>query len=138
MKILKKVLIGFISLMVVILAILILWLVQQYIQGPLTLLSPLPAKIEVAQDSIFTADYLPVKRIYHALSFKIVEHTALKCLISFPDYLLTDQLPVVIILGGLEVSHFVLKYIPDPGQNIIIIYQYPYHPDYWYQGTVRL
>jgi dipeptidyl aminopeptidase/acylaminoacyl peptidase len=41
----------------------------------------------------------------------------------------------VIILGGLEVGQYTLRYIPDPGQNIILIYQYPYHPEYWYAGT---
>ena len=44
-------------------------------------------------------------------------------------------LPVVVILGGLEVGKYTLKYIPDPGNNIIVTYQYPYQPEYWYRGS---
>jgi hypothetical protein len=47
----------------------------------------------------------------------------------------TELLPVVFVLGGLEVGRESLKYIPHHGRNALVAYQYPYSPEYWYEGT---
>jgi hypothetical protein len=55
--------------------------------------------------------------------------------LSLPDPLPADDLPVMVILGGLEIGRESMAYITNPGQNVLIVYQYPYHPRYWYDGA---
>jgi Prolyl oligopeptidase family len=55
--------------------------------------------------------------------------------ISLPDSIPVEGLPVMIVLGGLEIGRESLKYIPAQGPNIIMAYQYPYHPRYWYDKS---
>lgn len=43
--------------------------------------------------------------------------------------------PIVFIIGGLEIGRKSLSYVKDHGDNILISYEYPYSPDYWYEGA---
>jgi hypothetical protein len=60
---------------------------------------------------------------------------SIRITISFPYGLKKEKLPVILILGGLDIGRESLKYIPKHGNNILIAYQYPYSPRYWYDGT---
>jgi hypothetical protein len=46
-----------------------------------------------------------------------------------------SRLPIVLVLGGLEVGRESLRYIGRHGRNALVSYEYPYSPDYWYEGT---
>lgn len=38
-------------------------------------------------------------------------------------------------MGGLEVDADIFRLIHDPGENIYVIFKYPYTPEYWYEDT---
>ena len=59
----------------------------------------------------------------------------IEALVSRPDTVPEEGLPVVVILGGLEIGIENFRQIPDPGENIYVIYKYPYTPEYWYEGS---
>jgi len=111
------------------------WAGSQHLTDPLEYINQPVEDLVVVRDSVFVVDFLPKQRKYHDLILTDTNHHDISCLISIPSNIPEGGLPVVIILGGLEVGQYTLKYIPDPGQNIIIIYQYPYHPEYWYKGS---
>lgn len=43
--------------------------------------------------------------------------------------------PVVLIVGGLEIGRQSLAYVSRHGNNALIGYEYPYSPEYWYEGA---
>jgi pimeloyl-ACP methyl ester carboxylesterase len=63
------------------------------------------------------------------------EIDSIRLTVSMPDTVPREGLPVIIVLGGLEIGRKSLSYIPTQRQNILISYQYPYSPRYWYDGT---
>ncbi len=123
------------ALFILIVLIVALWIVWQLWRDPLDFIDRPPADISVARDSLFYDALIPVPRAYHKLVFSDPEIGEMNCVLSLPDSIGPDPIPALIILGGLEIGVETLKYIPDPGHNAIIIYQYPYHPEYWYYGS---
>jgi hypothetical protein len=56
--------------------------------------------------------------------------------LSLPADLEEDaRLPIVVVLGGLDIGRKSLGYIPRHGRNALLAYQYPYSPRYWYDGS---
>ena len=66
---------------------------------------------------------------------ELVRHRGdtVRLVLSLPAPLPDRRLPVLIILGGLEVGEQTLEFITEPGPNAYAIYQYPYSPTYWYE-----
>jgi len=135
MSIFKYILIILLAVPILLLSSIMVWAVSQHLYDPLDFIDQPIEDLIVVRDSIFQANFLPQQRKYHNLTLVNPELGEIRCMISLPAKIPAKGLPVVIILGGLEVGQYTLKYIPDPGQNIIVIYQYPYHPEYWYAGT---
>ena len=125
-------LLGLISLVLLIIGI---WIIIQLLNDPMELINQPIDELVLVSDSLFQADFLPEERIYHAITVENRQQIEIRFLMSMPAIIPDEGLPVVLILGGLEVGKYTLKYIPDPGQNIIVTYQYPYHPEYWYKGS---
>jgi hypothetical protein len=134
MIILRRIIYGLLSIVVLVIVLILLWAVIQHLRDPLDFIDRPIANLQVTQDSIFQADFLPFSRNYHSITLTDPDISNIICVISFPPDIPAEGLPVVIILGGLEIGHYTLRYIPEPGNNIIIVYQYPYHPEYWYAG----
>lgn len=59
----------------------------------------------------------------------------IEAFISEPRVIPENGVPVVIIMGGLEVDTDIFRLIQDPGENIYVVFKYPYTPEYWYEGT---
>lgn len=55
--------------------------------------------------------------------------------ISLPAHPLAGRLPVLVILGGLEVGRDSLRYVGTHGDNALVAVQYPRSATYWYEGT---
>jgi hypothetical protein len=131
----KYILIILLAIPVLLLISIVWWGFSQYLKDPITYVDHPIDDLVVLRDSLFETDYLPQQRKYHRMTLKNEKQGEIDCLISMPADKMDTELPVIIILGGLEVGQYTLKYIPDPGQNIIVTYQYPYHPEYWYEGS---
>jgi hypothetical protein len=125
-------LLGLFTLIIIITGI---WIILQLLTDPIEYINQPIDELVLVSDSVFQADFLPEERIYHAMIVKNRQQVEINFLVSQPVDIPPEGLPVVLILGGLEVGKYTLKYIPDPGQNIIVTYQYPYHPEYWYKGS---
>lgn len=74
------------------------------------------------------------RRIYKDMALFARQLDTIRITISFPENMTDRQLPVVFIMGGLEIGRKSLSYINRHGQNVLISYEYPYSPEYWYDG----
>ena len=45
---------------------------------------------------------------------------------------------MLFVLGGLEIGRESLGYIKEQGQNAYVSYEYPYSPEYWYEGMTLI
>jgi len=134
-KVLNEISISISRLVSFFLLICLIWIGYQYIQDPIDLIDRSSGLVIHSQDSTIIDDYLPKNRHYSAIKLTTSEEETITITISKPQEMPEEGLPVILILGGLEIGTYTLGYIPDPGNNIIIIYNYPYHPEYWYTGT---
>ena len=111
------------------------WATWEHHRDPLAAIDIDPGSIISVMDSVFTSDLIPLSRTYRQIILTTEHIGKIDALISQPQSIPQNGLPVVIILGGLEIGVENFQLIPDPGNNIIIIYRYPYSPRYWYDGT---
>jgi len=131
----KYIVLAILALPILLMLTLISWVISQYLTNPLDFVDQPIENLSIVSDSVFQAEFLPEDRVYHSIILQNTQQGEVRILLSTPSEIPEEGLPVVIILGGLEVGKYTLKYIPDPGNNIIITYQYPYHPEYWYKGS---
>jgi len=76
------------------------------------------------------------KRYYTNITLLSQKTDTIKAIISFPVQHDMPHLPVVTILGGLRIERQDFNFFKDPGQNIIIMYLYPYQADQWEKGFI--
>ena len=72
-------------------------------------------------------------RNYRELTLEGAREGPLRLTLSLPSGK-TGPLPVLVVLGGLEVGRESLKYVEVHGQNVLVALQYPRSPAYWYEG----
>jgi dienelactone hydrolase len=124
------------SLLIFLLLVLIaLWIGYQHWRDPLAALDADFIFLEKVSEKQTTVELLNEKRFYTDVTLYSRELDSIHATISLPDSIPVEGLPVMIVLGGLEIGRESLKYIPAQGLNIIIAYQYPYQPRYWYDGS---
>ncbi len=112
-----------------------LWVGYQHWRDPLQALNRGLNYLEEVRADQTRMELLMESRIYSDIVLYSQELDSIYITVSFPSSIPPEGLPVLIVLGGLEIGRESLKYIPTQGQNIIIAYQYPYSPRYWYDGT---
>ncbi len=59
---------------------------------------------------------------------------ALRFAVSLPEAAVTGGTPALILAGGFETGREALKYLPDPGPNAVITYEYPVDKQRWKQA----
>lgn len=111
------------------------WSLAQYLRNPLKVLDRPFQHPQLVADSTYVVHNETEIRQYHDISLTAGKSDTIRMTISLPAPLPSTPCPVLIILGGLEVGRESLKYIKYHGNNVLIAYQYPYSPTYWYQGT---
>jgi hypothetical protein len=112
-----------------------IWSLGERRRDPISVLDPGISDLKVCHDSAYSDPIVPVPRQYHDLTFISATTDTVHIVLSLPDPLPAGSLPVMVILGGLEIGRESMAYITNPGQNVLIVYQYPYHPRYWYDGA---
>jgi len=124
------------SLVVFLLLVLFsLWAGYQRWRDPIAALDADIIFLQKVRETQTTVELLSEKRIYADVTLYSRQMDSIHVTISLPDSIPIEGFPVMIVLGGLEIGRESLKYIPVQGQNIVISYQYPYHPRYWYDGS---
>ena len=93
-------------------------------------------KVELLDDTTYNLSFedLP-ERTYRHITLTTEYLGNIEAFISEPKVIPTEGIPVVIIMGGLEVDIDIFRLILDPGENIYVIFKYPYTPEYWYEGA---
>jgi len=105
------------------------------LRPPLQFLQNESTVSEVLVDSNYTVDLGFEKRIFEDMVMRTDAQDSIQFTVSFPQIMPEKQYPVLLILGGLEIGRQSLQYIPYHGDNILIGYQYPYSPTYWYRHS---
>jgi dienelactone hydrolase len=131
MHLLKK--IGKILFIIVITLVVIIagWAIWERNRNPVATLDKDPGRIITKVDSTLTSRFLSEDRKYRHIILSTEHIGDIEAYISFPLIHTEEKIPVIIVLGGLEIGIFNFRYISEPGNNTIIIYQYAYKTDQW-------
>ncbi len=132
MKIFKSILLVITILLFLMLILIGSWAIWEHHRNPIKAIDMDPGKVTLTSDSILTSNLLST---YRKIILSTERIGKIEALISQPAETPPRGLPVVIILGGLEIGIQNFQLIPNPGNNVIIIYRYPYSPRYWYDGA---
>jgi hypothetical protein len=135
MKIVKSILLVVAILLSLMLILIGSWATWEHHRDPIRAIDKHPGKVALALDSLLASNLPSPSRTYRQIILNTEHIGDIEALISRPVVIPNQGLPVVIILGGLEIGIQNFQLIPDPGNNIIIIYRYPYSPRYWYDGA---
>ncbi len=111
------------------------WIAYQYIRNPIQALGKGIPDVQVGRVRSYPVQLPGEVREYRDISLIVAEGDSIQITVSLPGNIPAGGLPVLIILGGLEIGRESLKYIPRQGQNVLIAYQYPYSPHYWYEDA---
>jgi hypothetical protein len=131
----KRTLFVILSAIGILVVIILIWSLWERLRDPIVAINPGLSDLQIISDSTYYDPIVPVPREYHDLTFISATTDTVQIVLSLPDPLPAGRLPVMVILGGLEIGRESMAYISDPGQNALIVYQYPYHPRYWYDGA---
>ncbi len=103
--------------------------------NPLRFIDRLVTPLKIIRQSSENHIWNGENRQFLQLTFQRGKADTFCVAISRPAPADSSRLPVIVLLGGLEIGRRSLNYIPHHGQNIIVAYEYPYRPRYWYEGT---
>ncbi|MCF7803171.1 MAG: hypothetical protein K9N46_12710 [Candidatus Marinimicrobia bacterium] len=109
-----------------------IWTAWLHLADPMTQLHREYGDVSAVTDSMYTVQFPSENRIYRDITLES-SGMPIRITVSSPETS-SGRLPVLIILGGLEIGRASLRYIEEPGNNILISYEYPYSPEYWYEN----
>jgi hypothetical protein len=135
-SIVKVVFIGLLSIFMILLLLFGSWVLWERNRDALTGIDFYSGKVELSQDTTYNLSLAEIpERTYRHIVLRTEYLGKIEAFISEPTVIPTEGVPVVIIMGGLEIDADIFKLIHDPGENIYVIFKYPYSPEYWYEGT---
>lgn len=135
MKIVRKILLVLSMLIATLIGIAGSWSLWQHVRNPVNALNRGTPELRIANQNTYKIELNQVQRKYVDITLRGLGSDSIKITMSFPVQLPDTGLPVLVLLGGLEIGRESLRYVPRHGENILIAYQYPYSPRYWYDKT---
>lgn len=134
-----RLLMAFVALAAACVLVIGAWALRELHRDPMPLLDRglKPLRVVAAAASTLTTASGEVRTVLE-LELAGVEPGPLRITVSRPAAPTAARLPVVIILGGLEVGRRSLRYVDTHGENALVAVQYPRSPTYWYEGTPLL
>lgn len=134
--IVKVVLFGLLSIFLILFLVFGSWVLWERNRDAVAGIDFYSGKVELSHDTTYnlSIEDLP-ERTYRHITLTTEYLGNIEAFISEPTVIPTEGIPVVIIMGGLEVDGDIFRLIHDPGENIYVIFKYPYTPEYWYKGT---
>ena len=112
------------------------WILWERNHNVLSSIDHFTGNVELIDDKSYTLPFEDLyERRYRHISLKTENLGNIEAFISAPKTIPKGGLPVVMIMGGLEVNGETFKLIHEPGENIYVIYKYPYAPEYWKEGS---
>ncbi len=132
----KVVLVGLLSIFLIFFLVFASWVLWERNRDALAGIDFYPGKVELSDDTTYNLSFEDIpERIYRHITLTTEYLGNIEVIISEPTVIPKEGIPVVIILGGLEIDADIFRLIDDPGENIYVIFKYPYTPEYWYEGT---
>jgi hypothetical protein len=138
MKIIKPLLIAALASLLVLSGLVGLLLFDHKIRQPLEVLIIEPENLVLSQIDQQPVQLRNEQRVYHNVVLQDENLGIIRFTISLPKERTDKKLPVIFVLGGLEIGRESLGYIKDQGQNAYVSYEYPYSPEYWYEGMTLI
>jgi hypothetical protein len=135
-KTIKVVLVGLLFIFLTLSLLFASWVLWERNSDALTGIDFYSGKVELSNETTYKLSFegIPERRYRHiTLTTKYLGN--IEAFISEPKVIPKEGIPVVIIMGGLEVDADIFRLIQDPGDNIYVVFKYPYTPEYWYEGT---
>ncbi|MGD9486533.1 MAG: alpha/beta hydrolase family protein [Calditrichaceae bacterium] len=134
----KKIMFYLLIFLVAVFAIIVVftaWLIfDENLRNPVKVLQREYEVKEVAAADEYIIRIGNIERLYKDMMMTAGDEDSIRFTISMPKVMTEESIPLVFIMGGLEIGRNSLKYIPEHGNNILIAYEYPYSPKYWYDG----
>lgn len=118
---LKRIIILLLGAIGIIVLLVVMWAIWERNRD---LLGALPEVSDAVQSVHGGQTFTSAGRVYQRLKLLLERQDTIRATISFPPDSEQKKLPVVIILGGVEIGAALFELIPDPGENILIAYQF--------------
>ncbi|NUQ82270.1 MAG: hypothetical protein HUU10_11730 [Bacteroidetes bacterium] len=113
----------------------VVWISWQLVRDPLDAIRPGYSLQPTENPTPYSVELPGDIRTYTDYDMPVSTGDTIRWTVSLPDSL-SGRIPVVLILGGLEIGRASLTYIEQHGPVALLAYEYPYSPTYWYEGTV--
>jgi len=111
------------------------WSIWEHNRDHLAVLDLGVDDVVLVRDSVNNTPFIEEPREYHDIDLQSRTTGEIKLYVSLPTDIPKEGLPVILILGGLQIGQYNFAHIENPGKNVIVIYKYPYDRSYWYEGT---
>ncbi len=131
----KKFLFGILLLFGIPLLLAGCWAAWEHLRDPLAALDRGTPDLRLIYDSVYTVQGDAGARTYHDIVLFDESLDSIRFTVSLPAGGAGPRFPVVMVIGGLEIGRTSLRYVVHHGDNALIAYEYPYGPEYWYEGT---
>lgn len=119
--------------LLIVFAIYLLW---ERTRSPIDALNEVDLNPVIIKNQFSLDSTLAGKRLYADIELLSQQTDTIRALISFPMDYESRQLPVVTLLGGHRIARQNYTFISEPGDNIIVIFIYPYQVEQWEQGHI--
>jgi hypothetical protein len=134
MKLLTYLLVTALAALLVVCGLVGWLLIDNKIRQPLRVIALEPVNPAVSHTEEYPVQLGHEQRVYHELLLKDEKLGTISFTVSLPSDRAGEKLPVLFVLGGLEVGQESLGYIKKQGRNAYVAFEYPYSPEYWYKG----
>ncbi len=135
MRLFKTTFIVLSAVAILLLLLIALWVIWEHKRNPLSAVDIEAGRVVLQQDSVIVPENISLERTYRRIVLATEELGEITFSLSLPMEIPVTGLPLIIVLGGLEIGEANFELIDEPGENIIAIYHYPYSPQYWYKGS---
>jgi len=132
----KKLLFEILFTLIFLILVFIVYLLWERTRDPLKAINNIDLNVRKVSSQTTLDSLIAGKRYYSDIHILSEETDTIKAIISFPPGYSNRRLPVITILGGLRIARENFSFIKNPGQNIIIIYIYPYQAEQWQRGFI--
>ena len=135
-RIIKIILFGLFSIFFILSLLFVSWVLWERNRDALAGIDFYSGKVELSHDITYNLSFEGIpERTYRHITLSTEHLGNIEAFISEPKVIAKKGVPVVMIMGGLEVDADIFRLILDPGDNIYVVFKYPYTPEYWYEGT---
>ena len=134
--VIKTVLLGLLFIFLLLFFLFGSWVVWERTRDTLAGIDFHSGSVDLLHETAYNLSFEEIpERTYRHITLRTEYLGDIEAFISEPNVIPREGVPVVIIMGGLEIDADIFRLIQDPGENIYVVFKYPYTPEYWYEST---